>query len=144
MSVLKREHYQDRIVSRTKHERLKKKHRMAKGRIALSLLIIALGVGWLLTAQGFLPGINWIWTLCLGISGVVTFVMCGGIDKVSIVVGPFFLASSVLSVLRQSGQLSENTEMPIIVILVGVLLLLAQLPLVPTPAWLKPMPQSDL
>lgn len=107
-----------------------------KGRVALGLLIISLGVGWLLTAQGFAPDINWIWTLCLGIVGIAAFILSGGVDKVSIVVGPFFLICSILSLLRQTGRLTESTEMPILVIVTGALLLIAQLPAIPAPRWL--------
>jgi hypothetical protein len=113
-----------------------------KGRIALSLLIVALGIGWLLTAQGVLPEINWVWTLALGAMGVLVFVVSGGIDKVSVVVGPFFLVSSVLSILRQTERLHTSTEMPLLVISVGVLLLLAQVPAIPPPGWLKPLPHN--
>ena len=114
-----------------------------KGRVALGLLIISLGVGWLLTAQGFVPGINWIWTLCLGIVGIAAFILSGGVDKVSIVVGPFFLICSILSLLRQTGRLAESTEMPLLVIVTGALLLIAQLPAIPAPRWLIPLPGNN-
>lgn len=106
------------------------------GPTILAILIITVGVGWLLSAQGIGPGINWVWTLGLGIVGVLTFVISGGLDKVSVIVGPFFLAGSLLSILRQTGELSVNLEVPILVILLGTLLLLAQLPRIPPPAWL--------
>jgi hypothetical protein len=107
--------------------------------LAVPVLIIAVGVGWLLTAVGYGPGINWVWTLGLGTVGVLTFVL-SGFDKVSVVVGPFFLAASLLSVLRQTEVLSVNVEVPLLVICVGVLLLVARLPAVPAPGWLVPLP----
>jgi len=111
-----------------------------KGRVALAILIITVGVGWLLTSLGILPEINWVWTLCLGVTGILVFVVSGGVDKVSVVVGPFFLICSVLSILRQTGRLNENTELPLIVIVAGVLFLFAQLPVIPIPRWLTPLP----
>src|SRR5262249_42124891 len=33
--------------------------------LVVPILIIIVGVGWLLTAQGVAPGINWVWTLAL-------------------------------------------------------------------------------
>src|SRR5262249_24490709 len=72
--------------------------------LVIPILIIIVGVGWLLTAQGFGPGINWVWTLGLAAIGILTFLL-SGFDKVSVVVGPFFLVSSLLSVLRQTGGL---------------------------------------
>jgi hypothetical protein len=92
----------------------------------------------LLTVRGYGPGINWIWTLGLGVVGVFTFVLSGGVDKLSIVFGPFFLVGSLLSILRQTGRLNLDVEVPILVILVGVLLLLAQMPFVPLPKWFVP------
>jgi hypothetical protein len=107
-----------------------------KGPIILALLIITVGVGWLLTVRGFAPGINWVWTLGLGIVGILTFIVSGGIDKVSIVLGPIFLLSSGLSILRQQKTLSLDTEVPILVIAIGVLLLIAQMRAIPSARWL--------
>src|SRR5947209_9221420 len=95
--------------------------------LVIPVLIIVVGVGWLLTAQGFAPGINWLWTLGLGVIGVLTFVV-SGFDKVSVVVGPFFLLASVLSVLRQAGSLRLDIEVPVLVISIGVLMLVARSP----------------
>jgi hypothetical protein len=107
--------------------------------LAVPILIIVVGVGWLLTAQQVEPGINWIWTLGLAVVGILTFIV-GGFDKVSVAVGPFFLIASLLSVLRQNGNLSVNVEVPVLVISVGVLLLVAQLPAIPKPAWYDASP----
>lgn len=114
----------------------------AKGRVALAMLIITLGIGWLLTAQNVAPGINWVWTLGLGVVGVLVFVVSGGVDKLSIVIGPFFLIASVLSILRQTGQIRIDVEMPVLVIAVGALLLLAQWPGIVAPRWLVPLPRQ--
>src|SRR5262245_17766303 len=111
-----------------------------KAPLVVPILIIVVGVGWLLTAKGFAPGVNWIWTLGLGVIGIVTFVLSKGLDKVSVVIGPFFLLASLLSVLRQTDQLSLETEVPILVISIGVLLLVAQLPSIPKPNWYVPLP----
>ena len=110
----------------------------SKQPLVLAILIITIGVGWLLTVQGYAPNINWVWTLSLAIVGILTFVLSGGIDKVSIVIGPFLLAAALLSLLRQKGTLQIDTEVPILVILIGVLLLLAQLRVIPLPSWLGP------
>ncbi|MBL9094843.1 MAG: hypothetical protein JNL96_26725 [Planctomycetaceae bacterium] len=112
---------------------------VTKGPLVLWLLIITVGVGWLLSARGIGAEINWIWTLGLGVVGILTFVISGGLDKWSIIVGPFFLASSVLSILRQTGKLPFDTEVPVLVIFVGVLLLIAQTSLIPPPQWFQPL-----
>jgi hypothetical protein len=115
----------------------------SKGPLMLSILIVTVGVGWLLTVQGIGPGIDWIWTLGLGVVGVLTFVVSGGVDKVSVVVGPFFLVSSLLSILRQRGKLSAETEIPILVILLGVLLFVAHASRLRPPRWSIQPPSGD-
>jgi hypothetical protein len=101
----------------------------------LAILIITVGVGWLLTIKNVVPGINWIWTLGLLMAGILAFVISKGIDKFSVLAGPFFVVASILSTLRQTGRLSLDTEVPILVIVVGVLMLLAHSSLVPLPNW---------
>src|SRR5262249_25597337 len=108
--------------------------------LIIPVLIIVVGVGWLLTAQGFGPSINWVWTLGLGVIGILAFVVSKGCDKVSVVIGPFFLLASLLSVLRQTGQLSLDIEVPVLVISIGALLLIAQLPAIPKPDWFVAVP----
>ncbi len=85
-----------------------------------------------LTTLGIAPGIDWVWTLCLAAVGFLSFLL-SGIDKVTIVVGPFFILGSCLSILRQNGRLPFDVEVPILVILSGFLLLLASLPIIPVP-----------
>src|SRR5260370_9168355 len=101
--------------------------RSTKAPLAIPILIIVVGVGWLLTNRGVAPGIDWIWTLGLGIVGILTFVV-SGFDKLSVVIGPFFLVSSLLSVLRQGGHLSLDVEVPVLVITIGLFLLIAPVP----------------
>jgi hypothetical protein len=110
--------------------------------LVIPILIIIVGVGWLLTARGFGPGINWVWTLGMGAIGILTFLL-SGCDKVSVVVGPFFLLASLLSVLRQTGDLDLDIEVPVLVITIGVLLLVAQLPAIRKPGWFVPIATED-
>ena len=103
--------------------------------LAIPVLLVAIGVGWLLTTLGIVPDIDWVWTLCLAIVGVLAFVICG-FEKVSVVVGGFFIITSCLSVLRQTGRISLNVEIPILVIVAGILLLVARHPSIPLPKWI--------
>lgn len=103
--------------------------------LVLPLLIIAIGSGWLLTTLGLVPGLNWIWVLGLAIIGLLSFAV-SGIDKSSVVMGPFFLIASCLSVLRQTGRLSFDVEVPVLVIVIGVLLLIARIKSIPLPEWM--------
>jgi hypothetical protein len=102
--------------------------------LLLPILLVIVGVGWLLTSLGVLPGIDWVWTSSLAAVGILPFVL-SGIDKVTVVIGPFFLAASLLSVLRQSDRLPLNIEMPVLVILLGALLMVARMRAIPIPQW---------
>jgi hypothetical protein len=106
-----------------------------KKTLVIPILLITLGIGWLLTTLGVVPEIDWVWTLGLAVVGVLTFAL-GGIDKVTIVVGPFFIMASCLSLLRQTDRLRVDTEVPILVITAGVLLLVARMQGIPAPGWL--------
>jgi hypothetical protein len=77
--------------------------------------------------------------ITVGVVGILTFILSGGFDKFSAVVGPFFLVSSILSILRQTGHLAADTEVPVLVIAVGALMLVAQMRWVPVPGWLVPL-----
>jgi hypothetical protein len=105
--------------------------------LIVPILLITFGVGWLLTTLGVAPQIDWVWTLGIAIVGVLAFAL-GGIDKVTVVVGPFFLLASFLSILRQTGRMRIDLEVPILIIAAGVLLLIARLPALPAPTWLIP------
>ena len=106
-----------------------------KKTLLLPILLIAVGIGWLLTTLGVIPGVNWVWTLGLAAVGFLAFA-AGGVDKVTVVVGPFFILASCLSILRQSDRISLDVEVPILVIVAGFLLLIARNPVIPTPKWI--------
>jgi len=103
--------------------------------LILPLLIIGIGTGWLLTTLGIVPGINWIWTLGLAVVGILSFAV-SGIDKSTVLIGPFFIIASCLSVLRQTGRISLDVEVPILVIVIGILLLVARSKAIPLPDWM--------
>jgi hypothetical protein len=109
---------------------------MDKQTLILPILLITVGVGWLLSTLGITPEINWVWTLGLVVTGLLTFVLYG-FDKATLPIGGFFLTAAVLSVLRQTGRLPLDVEIPVLVIVSGVLLLACRHRSVPTPKWLK-------
>lgn len=102
----------------------------SRSTVVLPIVLIVLGGGWLLTSLGVIPEIDWVWTLGLGAAGVLPFVM-GGWNKGTFVFGGFFLVASLVSILRQTGRLPINVEVPLLVMLLGVLMLLAHLPVIP-------------
>jgi hypothetical protein len=102
-----------------------------KPAIAISFLIVALGVAWLLNAMRVAPNLDWIWIIGLGVSGILLLTVTR-LDRFNFVAGLSLIVSSVLAVLRQSGKLTVNVEAPVLFITLGILLLLAQL--LPLPA----------
>ncbi len=100
------------------------------------VLIIVVGVGWFLNVQGVNPKIDWIWTSAIAALGVLTLAV-GGIDKLTAVIGPFLIISSICSLLRQTGRLPVDKEIPILTIVIGVLLLIAHVLKLKTPEVLK-------
>jgi hypothetical protein len=107
--------------------------------LVVPILLITLGTGWLLTTLGVVPQIDWVWTLGVAFVGILAFALGGG-DKVTVVVGPFFLFAACLSVLRQTGRMALNLEVPLLVIAAGVLLLVARMKSIPAPKWLIDAP----
>lgn len=102
--------------------------------LVLGILLVAVGGGWLLSSLGFIPMVDWAWTLGLAVVGVLA-VTLSGFDKVSFVVGGFFGLASIFSVLRQVGAVDAAVEVPALVLSAGVLLLLARSPSLPLPRW---------
>ncbi len=106
-----------------------------KSAVVVPAIMVAVGIGWLLTNHDVIPGVNWIWVLGLAVAGILTLAM-GGLDKVTVVVGPFLIACTFLSILRQTGRISADTEVPTLLIVAGVLMLAAHLLPLPAPTWL--------
>ena len=106
-----------------------------KPAIAISVLIVALGVAWLLNAMNVKPELDWIWIVGLGISGIL-LLTTNRLDRFNFVAGLSLMVSSVLAALRQSGKVSVNVEAPVLFITVGILLFLSQL--LPLPATATP------
>lgn len=109
--------------------------------LIFSMGLIVLGVAWLLNSFEVLPGINWVWTLPLGILGLATLAI-GGLNKVTVVIGPFLMIASVLSILRQQDRLSANHEIPLLMIVLGGLMLVSYLAPLAPPAWMLDQPKG--
>jgi hypothetical protein len=109
----------------------------SKRRLIVPILVILLGVTWLLNVLHIIPGVDWIWTGSLAAVGILTLAI-GGINKLTVVAGLFLVVASICSVLRQTGRLAIDLEVPILTIVLGSLLLLVQLTNLPTPEILKP------
>ena len=102
-----------------------------KPAIAISFLIVAVGIAWLLNAMRVVPNLDWIWIIGLGVSGILLLTITR-LDRFNFVAGLSLIVSSVLAVLRQTEKITVNIEAPILFITVGILLLVAQV--LPLPA----------
>lgn len=111
----------------------------SKSTILLPVLLVAIGSGWLLSNMGVTPDVDWVWTLLLAALGILTFVI-GGFDKVTATIGPLLILASGMSWLRQTGRVSVGVEVPVLMILGGLLALVAHLPFIPAPRWLISKP----
>ena len=103
--------------------------------IVAPVLITALGVGQLLSNQGVIPGVAWPWILSLAVVGVL-LVVIDGVNKLSFVVAPTLVTASLMSFLRQTAQISLETEIPVLLIIVGVTWTASRLLPWPLPPWI--------
>ncbi|HVM60616.1 MAG TPA: hypothetical protein VMV72_07085 [Verrucomicrobiae bacterium] len=105
-------------------------------RLVVPILIIVLGVTWLLNILKVLPGVDWIWTIGLTAVGLLALLV-GPPNRLTIVVGPFLIVGSICSLLRQLDLLPIDRETPILTIVLGILMLIAQTSNLPVPEFLK-------
>ena len=104
---------------------------MPKG-VLISFMIIAIGAAWLLNTLHVIGGVDWLWTSLLAAAGVIALAW-GKLNKITFIVGSFLVVGSFFSLLRQTGVISLDAEVPLLVIAFGSILLLAQLPMIPLP-----------
>ncbi|HYH68992.1 MAG TPA: hypothetical protein VD866_30135 [Urbifossiella sp.] len=107
--------------------------------VVFPVLLTTVGVAWLLTVEQADPRIHWVPVLGMAVVGVLTLVM-GGLDKVTVAVGPFLLACTGFAVARQTGHITVERMLPCLVIVAGALMFAAHLLPVPYPRWLQPAP----
>ena len=100
------------------------------------ILTIVVGIGWLLNVQDVFPPVDWLWTGGLAVVGILMLVI-GTVDKLKGVVGPFLIVASICSVLRQTERLSIEKEIPVLVIVLGILLIIVNVMNLPTPESMK-------
>ena len=105
----------------------------------LPILIIATGLGWLLSSKNVVPGVDWAWVLLMASMGILT--LFNGLNKMTIVLGPMLLIGSVLFVMLQTDSIAIDMFFPVIVITFGVLMLIARFSNLPDA--FKDEPEAD-
>ena len=91
---------------------------------AVPILIIATGIGWMLSSNNVLPGVNWAFVLLMAVAGILA--MINQLTKVSIVLGPMLMIGSVVLVMLQTEKIKIEMGLPIMVITFGILMLIAR------------------
>lgn len=92
----------------------------------LPIIIIAVGIGWLLNALQVFTPVDWFWTISLATAGLLLLAVAG-LDRFTAVVGPWLICASCTGLLRQTEIITANTEVPLLTIALGVLMLLSRL-----------------
>ena len=101
------------------------------------IILLVFGGCLMLQSYAILPKRGDLWSIALALIGVLTFVV-GRFNKSTIVIGPFFLIASLLSVLRQHADLAFEREVPLIFMTIGVLMLIARSDAIPDSPWMDP------
>ncbi len=104
---------------------------------AVPVLVLLIGIGWLLNQAEILRGVDWFWTGFLAVFGIALLLL-GKWSRGSVTGGVFMMILAVASIFRQSGRLTLEWEVPILVVILGVLMILAQLLPLPDSAKLPP------
>lgn len=107
--------------------------------LVFGVLLVFLGLGWLLNESNVTPEVDWIWTLGFAVVGLLVL-FCRGLNKASIVVGPLLIACAVFSYVRQTGYLAPDYELPILLVVSGLLVIISYYAPLPPPRWLVEPP----
>mgnify|MGYP007069069074 FL=1 len=111
--------------------------------VVISILIITFGVGLYLNNHDVIPGVDWFWVLGLSVVGLLILTM-GGIDKFSIVAGPYLICLAGFIFMKQTGRISTETLIPALIILFGVLILFSYCLPFRSPRWLIENPGNEI
>ncbi|QLI82727.1 hypothetical protein HZU75_15040 [Chitinibacter fontanus] len=110
-----------------------------QGGIWLPIALIVIGAGWLLHRLDIVPSVNWIVILALVFAGSAVLWL-EGLNKSTVVIGPMLIAGGVSTFLQQYFAFSRAVQIPLLLILCGLLMLLArspQIPAAPPKPWEK-------
>ncbi len=95
-------------------------------RFVAPVVVIVIGLCWLLNELAILPGVDWVWTGSLAAAGILILIV-EGVNKISFVLGPFLICSSIFSILRSTNVIEFNIEAPILIAILGLLMFVAEI-----------------
>jgi hypothetical protein len=100
-------------------------------KFVIPILIVGFGAMWMLDALDIALPLAFVWTCMLFAIGIA--ILAGtGFNKEGFPWGMFFLAAGTCSILRQAHVLAVRVELPLLVIVLGVLLGINQTDLIPS------------
>ena len=97
---------------------------------SLPVTLIVVGLGWLLWEFRLFPDIDWIISLGFVAGGIAVLVL-DGINKNSVVVGPFLVAIGIVWFMHDRYGTTWRLIVPVMLVVLGVLMLVARSPRVP-------------
>jgi len=101
----------------------------------VSMLTIGLGAAWLLNLFPTLPNAGWVWTMGLGVSGMLILALCG-INKLTVVTGPLLIIVATMTAMQMMGRMQSHQQVPMLMVALGALMLLSSMAPVPLPGWM--------
>ena len=97
---------------------------------SIPVTLIVVGAGWLLWEYRLFPDVDWIIALCF-IAGGIAVMAIDGINKNSVVIGPFLIAMGIAWLLHDQYWVHWRIIVPTMLVLLGVLMLVARSPKIP-------------
>jgi len=97
---------------------------------SLPVTLIVVGLGWLLWEYRLFPDVDWIISLGFVVGGIAVLAI-DGINKNSVVIGPFLIAVGIAWFLHDQYRTTWRFIVPAMLVLLGVLMLIARSPRVP-------------
>ncbi|WP_137939270.1 hypothetical protein [Chitinivorax sp. B] len=96
----------------------------------IPVALIVIGLAWLLEEFHFFPEVSWLWITAF-VAGGVAILVIDGINKSSVITGPLLIGAGLTTFLRQHFDLSLRVQLPVLMVLLGVLMLIARSPSIP-------------
>ena len=97
---------------------------------SLPVTLIVVGLGWLLWEFRLFPDIDWIIGLGFIVGGIAVLAL-DGINKNSVVIGPFLIAVGVAWLVHDRYGTHWRFIIPVMLVFLGALMLVARSPRVP-------------
>lgn len=94
--------------------------------VVIAVLLILFGAFWLFDALHWIRGVRWLWSIGLAACGLLIF-GAGGFNKKTWLIGGYMFILCLFSVIRLTGHISLEVEIPSLVISFGALLLVVTL-----------------